>query len=103
VAVVNTTAAEVKGGGAMTLEVSKLDLTSLGSPANTSLNAVFTDAAGTSTPLGAVPVSSGAATLNLAVPAKAAAGVGTLTLTATESGTVVKGAVAVAASGPVRA
>jgi 5'-nucleotidase len=103
VAVVNTTAAEVKGGDAMTLEVSKLDLTSLGSPANTSLNAVFTEAAGTSAPLGAVPVSNGAATLNLAVPAKAAAGVGTLTLTATESGTVVKGVVAVAASGPVRA
>jgi 5'-nucleotidase len=103
VAVVNTTAAKVKGGDAMTLEVSKLDLTSLGSPANTSLNAVFTDAAGTSTPLGTVPVSNGAAALNLAVPATAAAGVGTLTLSAAESGTVVKAAVAVAASGPVMA
>jgi 5'-nucleotidase len=103
VSVVNTTAAAVKGGDAMTLEVSKLDLTSLGSPANKSLTAVFTDAAGTSTPLGTVPAASGAATVNLAVPAKAAAGVGTLTLTATESGTMVKATVVVSAVGPVRA
>jgi 5'-nucleotidase len=99
VSVVNTTAA-VNGGDAMTLEVSKLDLASLGSPANKSLTAVFTDAAGTSTPLGTVPVASGAATVNLAVPAKAAAGAGTLTLTAAESGTVVKAAVQVAAAWP---
>lgn len=103
VSVVNTTAAAVKGGDAMTLEVSKLDLASLGSPANKSLTAVFTDAAGTSTPLGTVPAASGAATVNLAVPAKAAAGVGTLTLTAIESGTVVKVTVVVSAVGPVRA
>ena len=103
VSVVNTTAAAVKGGDAMTLEVSKLDLASLGSPANRSLAAVFTDAAGTSTPLGTVPAASGAATVNLAVPAKAAAGVGTLTLTAIESGTVVKVTVVVSAAGPVRA
>ena len=100
VSVVNTTAAAVKGGDAMTLEVSKLNLTSLGSPANKSLTAVFTDAAGTSTPLGTVPVASGAAMVHLAVPAKAAAGAGTLTLTAAESGTVVKAAVQVAAGGP---
>jgi 5'-nucleotidase len=37
------------------------------------------------------------------VPAKAAAGVGTLTLTAIESGTVVKVTVVVSAVGPVRA
>jgi 5'-nucleotidase len=97
VSVVNTTAAAVKGGDAMTLEVSQLDLASLGSPANRSLAAVFTDAAGTSTPLGTVPVASGAATVNLAVPVKAAAGAATLTLTAAESGTVVKAAVQVAA------
>lgn len=100
VSVVNTTPAAVKGGDAMTLEVAKLDLTSLGSPANKSLTAVFTDAAGTSTPLGTVPVASGAANVNFAVPAKAAAGAGTLTLTAAESGTVVKAAVQVA-GGPV--
>ncbi len=101
VAVVNTTAAEVKGGDAITLAVSKLDLTSLGSPANTSLRAEFTDAAGAVTALGTVPVSAGAATVDVKVPAGAAAGTGTLVLTAVESGTVVKADVLVAASVPV--
>lgn len=100
VALVNTTAAEVKGGDAMIMTVSKLDLTSLGSPVNRSLTAVFTDAAGTATALGTVPVSGGAATVNLAVPAKASPGAGTLTLTAVESGTVVRTAVTVVASRP---
>ena len=61
VAVANTTAAEVKPGEPVTLAVSKLDLTSLGSPVNTSLTAVFTDAAGKATQLGTVPVAAGAA------------------------------------------
>ncbi len=100
IAVANTTAAEVKPGEAMTLALSKLDLTSLGSPVNTSLTASFTDAAGTVTQLASVPVSGGAATVNLPVPAGASAGQGTLVLTAVESGTVVKTAVAVAASTP---
>ncbi|WP_164202281.1 ExeM/NucH family extracellular endonuclease [[Micrococcus luteus] ATCC 49442] len=102
VAVTNTTAAEVKPGDAMTLTVSKLDLTSLGSPVNTSLAAAFTDAAGTVTDLGSVPVTAGAATVDLTVPAGAAAGPGTLVLTAAESGTVVKTAVQVGAGGPVQ-
>ncbi|MDV8147207.1 ExeM/NucH family extracellular endonuclease [Arthrobacter sp. B10-11] len=101
VAVVNTTAAEVKVGDSVTLAVSKLDLTSLGSPVNTSLAASFTDAAGTVTQLGTIPVSAGAATVDVKVPAGAAAGAGTLVLTAAESGTVVKAAVHVADSGPV--
>ncbi|WP_445155319.1 ExeM/NucH family extracellular endonuclease [Arthrobacter sp. Hor0625] len=101
VAVVNTTAAEVKGGEAITLAVSKLDLTSLGSPANTSLRAEFTDAAGTVTALGSVPVTAGAATVDVKVPAGAAAGTGTLVLTAVESGTRVATDVTVAASVPV--
>ena len=101
VAVVNTTAAEVKAGDSITLAVSKLDLTSLGSPVNTSLAASFTDAAGTVTQLGTIPVSGGAAAVDVKVPAVAAAGAGTLVLTATESGTVVKAAVQVADSGPV--
>ena len=101
VAVVNTTAAEVNAGDALTLAVSKLDLTSLGSPVNTSLRATFTDAKGAVTDLGSVPVSAGAATVDLKVPAGAAAGAGTLVLTAVESGTVVKAAVTVAASEPV--
>ncbi|KUM37731.1 multifunctional nuclease/2',3'-cyclic-nucleotide 2'-phosphodiesterase/5'-nucleotidase/3'-nucleotidase [Arthrobacter sp. EPSL27] len=101
VAVVNTTPAEVKGGEAISLAVSKLDLTSLGSPVNTSLRAEFTDANGAVTALGSVPVSGGAATVQVTVPASAAAGTGTLVLTAVESGTVVKTAVLVAASTPV--
>ena len=56
---------------------------------------------GTVTSLGTVPVSAGAATVNVLVPAGAAAGTGTLVLTAVESGTVVKTAVLVAASTPV--
>lgn len=100
VAVVNTTASEVKPGDPVNLTVSKLDLTSLGSPANTALSAVFTDAAGTATELGSVPVESGTAEVSLAVPADAAAGAGTLVLTAVESGTRVTVAVQVAASTP---
>ena len=101
VAVVNSTATEIKGGDAVSLAVSKLDLTSLGSPVNTSLTAAFTDAAGTATQLGTIPVSAGAATVNVKVPAGAAPGTGTLVLTAAESGTVVQVDVKVAASGPV--
>lgn len=96
VALVNTTAAEVKAGEAITLAVSKLDLTSLGSPVNTSLTAVFTDSAGTATQLGSVPVSAGAATVEMKVPAGAAAGSGALVLSAVESGTVVRAEVRVA-------
>ena len=97
----NTTAAEVKGGDAISLAVSKLDLTSLGSPVNTSLRVEFTDAHGTVTSLGTAPVTAGAATVDVTVPADAAAGTGTLVLTAVESGTVVKAMVLVAASTPV--
>lgn len=100
VAVANTTASEVKPGEPVNLTVSKLDLTSLGSPVNTALTAVFTDAAGTATELGSVPVASGTAEVSLAVPADAAAGTGTLVLTAVESGTKVTVAVQVAAGTP---
>ncbi|MGZ4662033.1 MAG: ExeM/NucH family extracellular endonuclease, partial [Arthrobacter sp.] len=100
VAVTNTTADGVKPGEPITLTVSKLDLTSLGSPVNTALAASFTDSAGTVTQLGTVPVSAGAAAVNLAVPAGAAAGTSTLVLTAVESGTVVRTAVLVAADTP---
>src|SRR6478752_2406751 len=74
VAVTNTTADGVKPGEPITLTVSKLDLTSLGSPVNTALEASFTDAAGKVTPLGTVPVAAGAAPVDLAVPAGAAEG-----------------------------
>ncbi len=100
VAVVNTTTAELRSGDAVALAVSKLNLTSLGSPQNTSLKAVFTDAKGVATQLGTVSVASDAATVNVKVPAGAAPGTGTLVLTAVESGTVVKAAVKVAAPLP---
>ena len=102
VAVTNTTAAGVKPGEPITLAVSKLDLTSLGSPVNTVLEASLTDAAGTVTPLGTVPVASGAASVNLAVPAGAAEGTATVVLTAVESGTVVKVAVLGGADTPAQ-
>lgn len=100
VAVVNSTATEVQPGGSVSLTVSKLDLTSLGSPVNKTLSAAFTDGAGTVTQLGAVPVASGSASVDLAVPEGASEGTGTLVLTAAESGTVVKVAVQVGASTP---
>jgi len=102
VAVTNTTAGGVKPGGPVTLAVSKLDLTSLGSPVNTALEASFTDAAGKVTALGTVPVAAGAASVDLAVPAGAAEGAATLVLTAVESGTVVKVAVLVGADTPAQ-
>jgi len=100
VAVVNTTAAEVKAGEPLALAVSKLNLTSIGSPANTALKAIFVDSKGAATTLESVPVTAGTATVNLKVPAAAAEGTGTLVLTAVESGTVVKALVTVAESGP---
>ena len=100
VAVANTTAPGVKPGEPITLAVSKLDLTSLGSPVNTALEVSFTDAGGSVTSLGTVPVAAGTASVNLAVPAGAAEGAATLVLTAVESGTVVKVAVQVGADTP---
>lgn len=102
VAVANTTADGVKPGESITLTVSKLDLTSLGSPVNTAMAASFTDAAGTVTTLGTVPVAAGTASVDLAVPAGAAEGAATLVLTAVESGTVVKVAVLVGADTPAQ-
>lgn len=102
VAVTNTTAAGVKPGEPVTAAVSKLDMTSLGSPVNTALEASFTDAAGTVTQLANIPVTAGAAAVNLAVPAGTAEGAATLVLTAVESGTVVKVAVLVGADTPAQ-
>jgi len=69
------------------LEVSKLDLTSLGSPANTTLEASWSD--GTETvDLADVEVVDGAATVPLDLPVRAAGG--TLTLVARPSGTTIE-------------
>ena len=100
VAVANTTAGDVTAGDALSLAVSKLDLTSIGSPANKTLKASFVDAAGTTVELDDVQVTSGAANVNVTVPATAAAGTATLVLTAVETGTTVKVLVTVAESVP---
>lgn len=78
----------VKAGSAVTFTVSKLDLTSLGSPVNTTLAASFVPANGTATHLGSVPVAGGSATVNLTVPSSAS-GQGRIVLTAAPSGTTV--------------
>ncbi len=78
----------VKAGTNVSFSVSKLDLTSLGSPANTALAASFVGSGGTTTPLGSVPVSNGSATVNLAIPTTLS-GQGRIVLTATPSATTV--------------
>ncbi|MBW8871718.1 MAG: ExeM/NucH family extracellular endonuclease, partial [Leifsonia sp.] len=73
-------------GQQVTLQVSKLNLTSLGSPANTTLTLSWNGSA----PLGSVPVdAAGNATVAFTVPANAA-GASTLVLTAPDSGTTVR-------------
>ncbi|WP_111718761.1 ExeM/NucH family extracellular endonuclease [Homoserinimonas sp. OAct 916] len=72
-------------GATVTLDVSKLDLTSLGSPANTELAVSWAGSSATFTP---VAVVNGAATVTVTVPADAAE-VSELVLTAAPSGTVV--------------
>lgn len=86
-------------GDSVSLNVSNLDLTSLGSPANTELTLSWEGIAGT---LGTVPVSGGAAAVTFTVPA-GASGPGTLVLTAAPSGTTVRVPidVEVAAPGPM--
>lgn len=73
-------ASTAKVGQPYTVEVSDLDLTSLGSPANTSLEVRVGD-----TPVTTVPVSGGAATATFTVP-----NTGAVTLTALPSKTVVR-------------
>ncbi|MCW2815779.1 MAG: hypothetical protein JWN84_3234 [Nocardioides sp.] len=74
------------GGPAAPITGTTLDLTSLGSPANTTVIATLVDGA-TSTPLGEFPVQAGIAQVTLAVPAGAAGAV--VTLVAQPSGTTV--------------
>ncbi len=78
----------VQGGDSVSFSVAKLDLASLGSPANTSLSASFVDAAGTVTELGTTPVTDGAAQVTLTVP-ESTPGAGAIVLVAKESGTTV--------------
>jgi 5'-nucleotidase len=74
-------------GQQVTLQVSKLNLTSLGSPANTKLDLSWS---GSSASLGSVPVdAAGNATVTFTVPADAA-GASALALSAPDSGTTVR-------------
>ncbi|WP_348788755.1 ExeM/NucH family extracellular endonuclease [Leifsonia sp. NPDC080035] len=76
----------LKQGQQVSFGVQKLNLTSLGSPANTSLELSW----GGSAVIGTVPVdATGSATVSFTVPANAA-GASTLVLTAKESGTTVR-------------
>ncbi|WP_253904351.1 ExeM/NucH family extracellular endonuclease [Arthrobacter sp. Br18] len=77
----------VRAGESVSFNVSKLDLTSLGSPANSTLTAQYV-AAGASTDLGSFPVSAGAAAVTVTVPENAG-GAGSIVLVAGESGTTV--------------
>ena len=81
---VPTVPSTVTAGDVLAFPVTKLDLTSLGAPQNTSLD-VRID--GTS--IGSAPVCGGNADVSVTVPAATAAGAHTLTLVAAPSGTTV--------------
>ncbi|WP_326522649.1 ExeM/NucH family extracellular endonuclease [Cellulomonas edaphi] len=83
----------VTAGTDLTFPVTKLDLTSLGSPVNTALD-VRLD--GTS--IGTATVAGGAATVSVTIPAATPAGDHVLTLVATPSGTTVRLPLAVEAA-----
>lgn len=80
--------AKVAAGEEITFDVAKLDLTSLGSPANTTLAVQYVDAAGTATALQSVPVAEGAASVTVTLP-KDAADAGSLVMVAAPSETTV--------------
>ena len=80
--------ATAQAGSTLNFTVDKLDLTSLGSPANTTLAVSWVPAGGTAVALGSVPVTAGAASVTATLPASAS-GSGSLVLTADPSGTEV--------------
>jgi len=86
--------AEAETGSQVTLGASKLDLTSLGSPANTELTATWEGSAAAPVTL---PVSAGAATVAVTVPDDVV-GDATLVLVAAPSGTTVRLPIAVTRS-----
>lgn len=77
--------ASVVAGQTLSFSVAGLNLTSRGAPENTSLAVALGDTA-----LGEIPVSAGAASVSVTVPAAQPAGAATVTLTASPSGTVVR-------------
>lgn len=91
----------VKAGAAVSFTVSKLDLTSLGSPVNTTLAASFVATDGRTAQLGSVPVTGGSATVNLTIPTTVS-GQGRIILTAAPSATTVNLPVTVEATTPTQ-
>jgi 5'-nucleotidase len=83
----------VDEGSTVTLDLAKLDLTSIGSPVNTLVTAAVDGVV-----VATAPVSAGAATVTFTVPA--GAGAKTLTITAQESGTTVTVPLTVTAAEP---
>ncbi|KAA1424899.1 hypothetical protein FE697_003045 [Mumia zhuanghuii] len=82
--IVSGAPSSITTGDQYSFNVSKLDLTSLNSPQNTTLTAKIG-----STEIGTFPVTGGQATVSFTAPATLATGPAMLTLTATPSGTVV--------------
>lgn len=98
--VVDAPAEPVAAGTDVTVAVSDLDLTSLGSPLNTEVEASLVARGGEpadGTPVGTASVSEGAADLSVSVPADAAAGEYDLWVVAQPSGTTVRVPLTVAA------
>jgi LPXTG-motif cell wall-anchored protein len=93
VAVTGVPTEELAAGATGSVTLSKLDLTSLGSPVNTEVTAAFENSA--AAPV-VVPVVSGTATVPFTIPADVEGDV-TLVVTATVSGTVVRIPLTVAA------
>ena len=76
-------------GAAVSFDVAGLDLTSLGSPANTSLSGTLTPSSGDPVAVGPFTVLAGATTVKFDLPENIAAGSATLVLTAAPSKTTV--------------
>ncbi|AZS43646.1 hypothetical protein BWL13_01210 [Microbacterium oleivorans] len=75
----------VAAGDTVAFQVAGMDVTSKGAPANTEVTVSLGDQV-----LGTAPVSSGAASISVTLPAGTPAGTARLTLTAAPSGTVVQ-------------
>jgi 5'-nucleotidase len=98
VAVTGIPTAPVTGGSTVTLSLSKLDLTSLGSPANTELSATFE---GSTAAAQTAPVTAGAASLSVTVPTDVS-GAATLVIVAKPSGTTVRIPIEIEKSEPLK-
>ncbi|NNG35515.1 ExeM/NucH family extracellular endonuclease [Nakamurella aerolata] len=107
-----TVPTEATAGTELPLQVGALNLTSLGSPKNTTAKVALVAADGTATDLGEYPVTTevvagdprgvknGQLTAQVPIPATVPAGDYTLTVTAAPSGTVVRRPISVAAGTP---